>query len=202
MPSAEKIEAVRFQERACRNLDSLFYATILGDALRHADASHPFWQVLEAFDGDPVADLVALRLLGAIHDLVLAGKGDFDRAARRRGGGLEGRPAPERGAQCAARPGRPDLVGLRGQPEASTAAQPRQQGLHAAASGNALAFGIGNHFCLGANLSRMEIRLAVEALMERFPEMQFQPGHEPERMASLLFRGIKSMPFTLSGARA
>ena len=52
-----------------------------------------------------------------------------------------------------------------------------------------LAFGIGNHFCLGANLSRMEIRVAIEALMQRYPDMKFKPGTEPQRMASVLFRG-------------
>jgi len=61
-----------------------------------------------------------------------------------------------------------------------------------------LAFGIGNHFCLGANLARMEIRCAIEQLMKRFPDMAFAPGTEPTRIGSTLVRGISRMPVTFS----
>lgn len=63
-----------------------------------------------------------------------------------------------------------------------------------------LAFGIGNHFCLGANLARMEIRVALQELLRRFPDMEFAPGREPVRIASTLFRGIDSMPVVFSRA--
>ncbi|MCH2169403.1 cytochrome P450 [Myxococcota bacterium] len=56
-----------------------------------------------------------------------------------------------------------------------------------------VAFGVGNHFCLGANLARMEIRVVLEELMTRFPDLALAPGREPERMASTLVRGIRSM---------
>lgn len=56
-----------------------------------------------------------------------------------------------------------------------------------------VAFGIGNHFCLGANLSRMEIRVAIQALMARYPALEFAPDTQPVRMASVLFRGITEM---------
>ena len=36
-----------------------------------------------------------------------------------------------------------------------------------------LAFGIGNHFCLGANLARMEMRVAFAEILRRFPDMQY-----------------------------
>jgi cytochrome P450 family 142 subfamily A polypeptide 1 len=61
-----------------------------------------------------------------------------------------------------------------------------------------LAFGIGNHFCLGANLARMEIRVALEEILRRFPDMDFEAGAEPVRIASTLFRGIESMPLVFS----
>jgi len=61
-----------------------------------------------------------------------------------------------------------------------------------------LAFGIGNHFCLGANLARMEIRVALEEIVRRFPDMAFAPGTEPVRIASTLVRGIASMPLVFS----
>ena len=39
-----------------------------------------------------------------------------------------------------------------------------------------LGFGIGQHFCLGANLARMEMRVAFEALLRRFPDMEYAEG--------------------------
>jgi cytochrome P450 family 142 subfamily A polypeptide 1 len=38
---------------------------------------------------------------------------------------------------------------------------------------NHLAFGIGHHFCLGANLARMELRVALREILRRLPEMRF-----------------------------
>src|SRR5262249_38398482 len=35
-----------------------------------------------------------------------------------------------------------------------------------------LGFGMGNHFCLGANLARMEMRVAFEQLLKRLPDME------------------------------
>jgi cytochrome P450 family 142 subfamily A polypeptide 1 len=38
---------------------------------------------------------------------------------------------------------------------------------------NHVAFGIGHHFCLGANLARMELRIALRELLRRVPDMRF-----------------------------
>ncbi|MFL5351996.1 cytochrome P450 [Archangium sp.] len=51
-----------------------------------------------------------------------------------------------------------------------------------------LPFGHGAHFCLGAQLARMEARLALEALLARFARLT--PGDEPARWnISLVMRG-------------
>ena len=64
-----------------------------------------------------------------------------------------------------------------------------------------LAFGIGNHFCLGANLARMEMRVTFEALLRRVPDMEFS-GSGAVLKPSALVRACVSMPvrFTPEGA--
>ena len=63
-----------------------------------------------------------------------------------------------------------------------------------------IAFGKGEHFCLGANLARFELRVLFEELMRRVPVMELTK--EPERLRSNFIGGIKRMPvrFTPSAA--
>jgi cytochrome P450 family 142 subfamily A polypeptide 1 len=56
-----------------------------------------------------------------------------------------------------------------------------------------LAFGVGNHFCLGANLARMEIRVVLEEVLRRIPDMQYAAG-PPTRFPSTLVRSFTHMP--------
>jgi cytochrome P450 family 142 subfamily A polypeptide 1 len=57
-----------------------------------------------------------------------------------------------------------------------------------------LAFGIGTHFCLGANLARAEIRAMYRELLRRLPDIRMAPGARPEMVRSPLVRGIASLP--------
>jgi cytochrome P450 len=65
-----------------------------------------------------------------------------------------------------------------------------------------LAFGHGVHFCLGAQLARLEGRLAICGLFERFPDLCSRGELGPWKR-SLVLRGLCSLPVRLSAqARA
>ena len=55
-----------------------------------------------------------------------------------------------------------------------------------------LGFGLGPHFCLGANLARMEMRVAFEELLRRFPDMEYTDGG-PVIVPSALVRSCVQM---------
>jgi len=61
-----------------------------------------------------------------------------------------------------------------------------------------LSFGQGNHFCLGANLAKLEIELAMGSLVRRFPEFS-GPSDPPEWRRSMIIRGPASLPVRLAG---
>ncbi len=63
-----------------------------------------------------------------------------------------------------------------------------------------LAFGgRGPHFCLGASLARMEIRVMFEEILNRLPDMRL--AGEPERLRSTLIAGIKHLPVQFTPER-
>ncbi len=59
-----------------------------------------------------------------------------------------------------------------------------------------LAFGFGEHFCIGAQLARMEARAAFTQLLARFPD--WQVAGKVERLPSLFMRGIVHLPLSFS----
>jgi len=64
---------------------------------------------------------------------------------------------------------------------------------------NSLAFGYGPHFCLGAALSRMEVRVALSTLLERIPEVQLANRFFEYRPIYFL-RALKSLPIVVCGS--
>ena len=61
-----------------------------------------------------------------------------------------------------------------------------------------LSLGFGPHYCLGANLAQMELRLIFDEIVRRIPDMEL--AGEPEYLRSNFVRGIKHMPVTFSPA--
>jgi cytochrome P450 len=59
-----------------------------------------------------------------------------------------------------------------------------------------VAFGFGEHFCLGAQLARMEARIAFTQLLERLGHWEL--AGEVERLPSLFMRGIVRLPLRLA----
>jgi cytochrome P450 len=58
-----------------------------------------------------------------------------------------------------------------------------------------LTFGHGVHHCLGAPLARLEARIAIGTLVERFPSLELaRPADELLRTPSILMHGLESLP--------
>ncbi len=56
-----------------------------------------------------------------------------------------------------------------------------------------LSFGFGNHFCLGANLARLEARIGLEELLDRTQSFERSDAEPPPRNPSFILRGPKSL---------
>ena len=56
-----------------------------------------------------------------------------------------------------------------------------------------VAFGIGSHFCLGANLARMELRVALEQVLPRMRDIEYADAMGAVVYPSSLVRNCVSM---------
>ncbi|MGH7878718.1 MAG: cytochrome P450, partial [Candidatus Binataceae bacterium] len=63
-----------------------------------------------------------------------------------------------------------------------------------------IAFGKGEHFCAGAHLARLELRLMLQALLKRIDTIEL--AGPVERLRSNLMGGVKHMPVRFSRNRA
>jgi cytochrome P450 family 142 subfamily A polypeptide 1 len=63
-----------------------------------------------------------------------------------------------------------------------------------------LGFGLGSHFCLGANLARMELRVAFEELLRRMPDAEYAGGG-PVFKPSALVRSCVGMEIRFTPGR-
>jgi cytochrome P450 len=61
-----------------------------------------------------------------------------------------------------------------------------------------IAFGQGIHFCLGAPLARLEAKIALSAMVERFDSFALETGARINRQPSLIVYGVDCLPITFT----
>jgi cytochrome P450 len=59
--------------------------------------------------------------------------------------------------------------------------------------GRHLAFGLGIHYCIGAPLARLEVRVALEVLLQRLPGLRLAPGDAVQYLPNFLHRGPRRL---------
>jgi cytochrome P450 len=57
-----------------------------------------------------------------------------------------------------------------------------------------LSFGGGIHFCLGAQLARIEAEIAISTLLRRLPQLRLDNPDNPEWRPTFVLRGLKALP--------
>ncbi|WP_291863358.1 cytochrome P450 [Bradyrhizobium sp.] len=57
-----------------------------------------------------------------------------------------------------------------------------------------LSFGGGIHFCLGAQLARIEAEVAIATLLRRLPDLKLDDAENPEWRPTFVLRGLKELP--------
>ena len=57
-----------------------------------------------------------------------------------------------------------------------------------------LSFGGGIHFCLGAQLARIEAEIAISTLLRRLPDLRLEDAENPQWRPTFVLRGLKRLP--------
>jgi cytochrome P450 len=57
-----------------------------------------------------------------------------------------------------------------------------------------LSFGHGIHYCLGAGLARLEAKIAIGSLLQRFPDIRLDEAKAAEPLSSVVLFGLRCLP--------
>jgi len=55
-------------------------------------------------------------------------------------------------------------------------------------------FGGGIHFCLGAQLARIEAEVAISTLLQRLPDLKLDNAENPDWRPTFVLRGLQRLP--------
>ncbi len=64
-----------------------------------------------------------------------------------------------------------------------------------------VAFGFGPHFCMGANLARLEMGAAFEHVLDRMPDIELAAGKSATPGVTALTQGLSHLPVTFSAGK-
>jgi cytochrome P450 len=77
--------------------------------------------------------------------------------------------------------------------DAAAFGEPDRFDLHRPDADRHLAFGKGLHFCLGANLGKLEAQIAIAELARRYPDLRLAPDQVLTFHPNISFRGPQSL---------
>jgi cholest-4-en-3-one 26-monooxygenase len=63
------------------------------------------------------------------------------------------------------------------------------------------AFGVGSHFCLGSNLARLELRVLLDRVLDRIPDLALADDGPLELRPNAFISGIEHMPVTFAPSK-
>ena len=61
-----------------------------------------------------------------------------------------------------------------------------------------VAFGFGTHFCLGANLARLELETTLVALLRKMKTLSLAPNGRRQPLSSSFIRGLAHLDLTFT----
>jgi cytochrome P450 len=86
---------------------------------------------------------------------------------------------------------------LSGNYDAAQFPEPERLDIDRENAGSHLTFGHGIHYCIGASLAKMEIRLVLEELTRHYPSLRLEPGQNSIPVPNFILRTYQEMVLTI-----